>query len=403
MSAFSLNSLLIATGLRTEPMPLAFPPPYHGMLAVNSDVEFTSWETQVGLIELTGKLGLESGFSYWCFGDMEKTWCLFDDADRPSQYARAAFHLARSGLLDTLHSFGGATDGKGTVINRKRMKRALAQLADAGIQTRVYSNHGCELDIQNVGGDWAVYQEGDVPGSPAYHTDLTIDHGMRFFWTDIDYDNDNTVFAIAQDDKRPPLFAAQNCRDGSRILRFRRHRGHLPHAPHAGTFADQIQTVLSRPIEGYSVLYQHFGVLRNGDGEVMQNRSPYFDAAGMEAWEKLAELQKNGSVLVTTTERLLTHALLMASRPWRVMDRKGGMHVRFSDHIDFEGIRVPLWESDLAGWMIAVETDQHLQAEFKGKPLPVQEITVDGKRYAGFPWQPLPVLDILDKARSLEP
>ena len=48
------------------------------MVAVNSDVEFTSWEAQVDLLQLFAKRRLETAFSYWFFGDPEYTWHLFD-------------------------------------------------------------------------------------------------------------------------------------------------------------------------------------------------------------------------------------------------------------------------------------------------------------------------------------
>ena len=90
-------------GARREP--LAFPPPYQGMVAINSDVEFTSWAAQLDLLDIFAAHDLESSFSFWCFGDEAVTCRLFDDADQPAPYATAAAFLATSGLIDTLHSY----------------------------------------------------------------------------------------------------------------------------------------------------------------------------------------------------------------------------------------------------------------------------------------------------------
>jgi hypothetical protein len=380
--------------------PLTFPPPYQGMLAVSSDVEFTSWQAQLDLIEVLGYRGLECGFSYWCFGDPATTWRFFEADDQPSPYANAAASLARAGILDTLHSFGGVTDGAGCRFDRDRIRRALDYLADSGVRTRVYANHGSPQDTQNVGGAWATYQEGDVFGSSKYHLDLTSAFGVRFFWTDIDYDNDQPFFGLSEA-RGKNLLIPQRGRDGTPIMRFRRFRGALTRAPYPGNLSEQLDLVLTGNLTGYSIVYQHLGVARNPDGKPVPNSPPYFNIDALTALDRLAALQADGVLLVTTTERLLMHALLMQARPWTLEKSENIVRVIFRKHLDYAGLHFVLSMRDLEGWAIPVIGDERVFACFDDSTWEMLRIEILGKEYAMIPWKKLPLLDELEKSRSL--
>ena len=178
---------------------LEFPFPYSSMMSINSDVEFTSWENQLYLINLFNDYSIETGFSFWCFCDPKISWRLFEDNLTKSKEFEEALPFLQNGTFDTIHSFGGVTDGKGSQFNRDSIKKALDILDKNNVFIRVYSNHGTVYDTQNIGGDWAQYQKGDVKGDPNYHLDLTLKYGVKFFWTDIDYDNFTPFFQL--DDK----------------------------------------------------------------------------------------------------------------------------------------------------------------------------------------------------------
>lgn len=371
------------------------------MVAINSDVEFTSWPAQLDLIEIAGRHGLEIGFSYWCFGDPQVTWRLFEDDDTPSAQAEAAMALARAGILDTLHSFGGVIEGRGVAFDRLRIARALAYLRDAGVRTRVYSNHGGVHDIQNVGGDWASYQQGDLPESRAYHLDLTQDFGVRFFWTDIDSELERSFFSIAPDAANP-LLVPQTARDGRRMLRFRRFRGPLNRAPHAGSLAAQFELILSQAIDGYSVVYQHLGVHRDGDGPPRSVTPPYFDAAGADVFRQLARLQANGDLLITTTERLLMHAVLMQARPWTMSRANSTLLVDFARNLQHCGIPFQLERRDLQGWTVPLDGFDRVFATFDGERWELPIYRDGSRRYAGIPWVRMSMLDALETAKAIE-
>lgn len=372
------------------------------MLAVNSDVEFTTWPAQLDLIESAGRFGVEVSFSYWTFADRNLTWSVFDDDNKLSPEAPAAFALMRAGLIDTLHSYGGITDGRGVAFDRKRIEMALHVLREEGVATRIYSNHGTIHDLQNVGGSFAYYQQGDVVGHPMYHLDLSTDYGLKFYWTDVDYDNEESFFSINPGSKRPPLLMTQVSRDGTPIIRFRRFRGPLPKAPDAESFGVQVlDLVLRNKIEGYSIVYQHLGVHRTPNGKPFSARNPYYPPRSIEAWERLADLHRSGAVLVTTTERLLLHAALMTSKSWTIeWSAANACSIKFNSMIDVGGVKLRLLEKDLAGWALSVNASTDAVAYLDGKKLDIKRFSVGTKSYVGFPWRSIPTLEALEHARS---
>lgn len=385
-------------GLTPEPLP--FPPPYQGMVAISSDVECTSWQAQLDLLDIFAKRGLECGFSYWCFGDEQMTWRLFNEDVSLAPYADAAAILIKAGMLDTLHSFGGVTDGNGAKFDRSSMGRSLEGLQKLGAKTRVYSNHGTVLDTQNVGGDWASYQEGDLPGSSAYHLDLTTDFGCRFFWTDIDYDNQIPYFQLDGLPERS-LLVPQTGRDGTPILRFRRFRGDFKKAPYAGNFSEQLNLVLDYEPNGYSIVYQHLGVHRLPDGKPVPASDPYFNDDGLEALDRLAELDAGGKVLVTSTERLLMHAVLMMARPWHITQRDNTFVVSFTKNFRYEDVPFELGLCDLNGWYIPISEGQRVIAKLGSVEWELSSIQVNEQLYAGVPWERKPLQNILGEAIAI--
>lgn len=376
------------------------PPPFKGMLAISSDVEFTSWQAQLDLIEIFGSRGLECGFSYWCFGDGSTTWRLFEDDNQPSIHAAAGLSLARAGILDTLHSFGGVTDGSGCFFDRERMAMALEYLASKGVKTRVYANHGTTDDTQNIGGAWATYQEGDLPDSSKYHLDLSDKFGLKFFWTDIDYSNNHPYFELQHSLDRS-LITPQVSRDGTPILRFKRFRGPFNRAPYAGNIEEQLALVFSKKVAGYSILYQHLGVARNQQGVPKPNSPPYFTKEGFDALDKLSKLQAQGVLLVTTAERLLMYVLLMSAKPWSV--KKGRQHIEvvFQKKFVFEGVSFELNRNDLDGWAMLISDNKSVQGNFDGDVWEVPKVSYGKNTYAMIPWRKIDIINELERAKSL--
>ena len=382
---------------------LSFPPPYRRMVAINSDVEWTTWPGQIALVQQFHAAGLEASFSYWCFSDPGAAWRLFESDGSDSPHTLAGFELIRSGLCDVLHSFGGIRQGAGCRFGRPEIEMAYRRLEAEGITTRVYSNHGGYDDIQNIGGPWVNqpglvnYQQGDLPGAAGYHLDLTSRHGVRFYWTDIDRSRGLTPFSAAISEDETSLFVPQIGRDGTPMLRFR--RSDLMLDPVVENLGPQISQALAQPSGGYLVIYTHLGANRLPGGGAKSAPLPCLTPDGVAALQQLAAAQAAGDVLVTTSERLLSHALIMGAKPWTIAARADGVEITFQREFSYGGVSFrPEW-SDLAGFAVAVDRRcsviGRLGAETRALKLESQSA---GRMHYGFGWARVDTGAILERA-----
>lgn len=345
-----------------ELTPVPFPPPFKKMVAINSDVEWTSWKAQIDLLHIFTERKLETAFSYWFFGDPLVTWRLFDVDGTPSEHFERAKQLIEAGLLDTCHSYGGIGNGRGTPFGRPEILKSLATFSDAGLTFDVYSNHGGTEDVQNVGGPWCQpasnppghlnYQGGDLVGSGSYHLDATRDLA-KFFWLDVDIGGDHLFSLSHEPDNQGGLLATQVSRDGTPLVRFR--RSHLGCAPFPDALGEQIRRLLAAEGEGYQVIYTHLGCRGGPELKERVNKAPYFTPDAFEALDNLATAQAKGEVLVTTTSRLLRHAWLHVSRPWTIARDGTRLQVTFASVARWGGVEMPLRWSDLDGFAIPAE------------------------------------------------
>jgi hypothetical protein len=370
---------------------LPYPYPYQGMLALNSDVEFTSWQTQLDLIEFFANQNLDVSFSFWGYGDLNLTWCLFDEANKLTPYAKQFFPLARRGWFDTIHSFAGMEDGQGTTLSRERFCLFYKILREEGITPGVYTNHGGLGDTQNIGGSWASYQQGDVAHHSHYHLDLTLQHGVRFFWTDIDYDNNHRTFRLSSDQTspNPPLFKTQVCRDGNKILRFKRHRGNLSYAPSLDNLVQQLKPFVETPPKGFSIVYQHLGVKRNDLGRPYSAASPYFNEEAHEIWKAFSRLQKEGTVLISSTEKLLRYALLQEAKPWIIHESGTCIRIELQSVAEFDGILFTFQPEDFGGVTFKLPQASDVKIIYNKNELPYNCLINQDGSYAQIPWPSL--------------
>lgn len=384
-----------ATG-RNPDWPLeihAFPPPFQSMLAINSDVEWTNWPLQIALLKACAARRLETSFSFWMYASPTATWRLLESDGGASVHARAAAVLGRAGLLDTLHSIGGRRHAGGCRhYGREQIAAAYAFLEAEGWPVHVYTNHGSTEDRQNIGDvTFATYHEGDELGAALYHLDITVRNGLRFFWCDPDYTSSHPRLA-AELDTPEALFVSGRGRDGTAFLRFRRWLGAgLVAGPSLDNLSLQISDLLARPsTPGYAVIYQHLGVERDADGRPHSATFP-LRADALAALDQLAEAQQEGRFMVTTTQRLLTHAAVMAARPWTTRRTASGtIIVDFDDVLRLGDVTFSLTSDDLRGWTAAAPADRLVSARFQGQPLSLEQTDgSSGMRLHSLPWAPI--------------
>src|SRR5205814_8651047 len=174
-------------------------------------------------------------------------------------------------------------------------------------------------DTQNVGGDWVnrpgypSYGQGDLPGALRYHVDLSVRHGIRFFWHAIDNAQACLSFTATEGEAHENLFAAQICRDGTPILRFRRTDAMV--RSDLAQLGDALDRVLAADDGGYTVLYTHLGVRRGAEHRTLSADSSDIPAAVLGGLGRVAGAQMAGRPLLTLAGRLLHLALVSAAKP----------------------------------------------------------------------------------------
>lgn len=313
-----------------------YPFPYKSMLAVCSDLDETpdaqtyfaisrylNTDAQTPL----GKgVGLEVGntlffdmqpgeFSYWHASEAER------DVTRA---------LIRSGHIDCIHSYGDLADA------REHAQRALDELSRHDCHIRCWVDHA--IAPSNLGTDIMVGY-GDHPKKAVYHADLTVAYGIRYVWIgrvtscigqNVPYSpttslrterslpslfntgRDFAKYARATlgDDKygmhrNNRLMRPYLLRDGQKVTEFIRCNPH-PHGVSVGDdaqgFGDAINEAALEHIvrrRGVSIIYTHLG--KHVD------REQVFPAQTRMGFERLAEAQRRGDILIATTRRLLDY------------------------------------------------------------------------------------------------
>ncbi|MFC1634604.1 hypothetical protein ACFL5Z_07150 [Planctomycetota bacterium] len=318
----------------TQVLLRSIPYPYRAMLAICSDLDETPnrstyWEIMrfLNTNEETAMgpgVGLEVGNSiYFDMPPDQFAYWNTDDAGR--EMVRS---LIWSGHIDCLHSYGDLA------TTREHAARALDELAGHDCKLEVWIDHGGA--ITNFGSD-IMQGHGDEPGHLAYHADLTIGYGIKYVWC-------GRVTSITGQDIPGDLNGifrwSHPIRSGRTLLKEAAKRklvwkGNLKYAMHGtnetirptvlrdqspayefircnphwsgvdsydqGRHIDKVLTddMLNRLIKrgGICILYTHLGKI--DDTNIPFSRSV------VDAFHRLAEAFRSGSILITTTRRLL--------------------------------------------------------------------------------------------------
>jgi len=351
-----------AATVRLRPCPY----PYRAMLAVCSDLDETpGFGTYFEIMRYLNStestsmgpgLGLETGNTI--FFDMaasETAYWNGTDADR----ARVRT-LMRSGHVDCIHSFGDLA------VTRAHAARALDELDRHDCRLSVWIDHA--VAPTNFGAD-IMQGTGDVPGSPAYHSDLTLGYGIRYVWRGrvtsiVGQDLPRSLAGILH--RRHALASARTLgkeamkgllgrfggkyemhvsnrllrpvrlRDGRPALEFLRANpcwAAVDRGETADGFADVVTpAMLDRLVGrgGLMALYTHLGKVR--DPQVP------FGEATRAAFELMAEEQRAGRLLVTTTRRLLDYARDRESVTWTCRENDGLLEIDLRTPGDGSGL-----------------------------------------------------------------
>ncbi|MEM7095215.1 MAG: methyltransferase domain-containing protein [Actinomycetota bacterium] len=381
------------SGERVRDTPL----PYDAVVAVNSDVEFTSLAQQRSLIRAFEEYGLDTSFSFWVLPCGLADWSLLDDHLAPTAESDEILDWIRAGRIDTHHAFSsripelhGRADLASMELTRETVDAIYTRLDDLGVRLPIFSNHGGEHDLQNIGFLGATYQAGDVKGSPSYHLDLTLAEGTRYFWTDRDYTIDRAKLR-AGFDTDDSLFVLGQCRDGHRIVRFRRFLGSQGGGCDYQNFDQQVAQLLDEDQHrGWSVIFTHLGTVTNADGHFVGAPDPMApeeaDGAFRQALGRLADAQRSGRIAVTTTSDLLDKALFRAIAPYRIRREQRRVTIEVDDSFTIGSVKVAVTENMLDGLAIVAGDADSATLHASGDRRDLVARTHEGERFFELPW-----------------
>ena len=314
-----------------------YPYPFKAMMSLCSDLdgtpdEFVYRETICFLngtrdTTMGNGLGLEIGNTIY-FDMPEGQFSYWNASERGREMIRI---LMRSGHIDCLHSFGDLA------MTRSCAEHALEDLNRHGCHVKVWVDHA--VAPTNFGGD-IMKGEGDVPGSPSYHADLTLAYGVRYIWmgrvTSIvgqgvakgykgifnaayPFSSGKTLAKEAVKNLLAETFGGKyamhagnrimrevELRNGVKSLEFIRCNPHWGGVSVCET-ADGLGKVLTSEMldlleerEGTCILYTHLGKI--------QDRHRPLRGETINALRMLADRFHEGRILVTTTRKLLDFA-----------------------------------------------------------------------------------------------
>jgi hypothetical protein len=406
----------VASAVELRPIPY----PYRAMLAICSDLDNTPnwrvyWEIMRFLnttqnTALGPGVGLEVGNSLY-FDMPSDEFAYWNTPDAGRTMVRALIH---SGHIDCLHSYGDLA------TTRRRAGAALDELTRHDCQIQVWVDH--RVAPTNFGAD-IMRGSGDVPRAVAYHADLTCGFGVQYVW------RGRVTSVIGQDAPRrlSGIFAARRplrsartiAKEAAKGLLGRRH--HAQYAMHgsnellrraqlrdgrpvyeflrsnpsplgvenADTAAGLAQTltphVLGRLIArgGVGVFYTHLG---KGLGT-----GALFDPQTQSVFRSLAELHRAGSLLVTTTRRLLGYRRAARELQLRTTRPAGDVWIDANTCATGADGAPRLAASDLDGLTFYVSDPQAARVRIDGRE--VHDLRRNGPDHTGRRSVSLPTLE----------
>jgi hypothetical protein len=324
--------------------------------------------------------------------------------------------LMNTGHIDCLHSYGNHAR------TRQDVENVLSELVRHGCRLRVWVDHSTALT--NFGPD-IMRGGGDLPGSAAYHADLTTAYGIHYVWrgrttsitgqnTPVEVQTLKTIFdpahpvgsartAAKQAVKhwlgrhahpRWEMHAANRVcrpttlRDGRPVWEFLRSNPHWA-GPGIGATADGIGGVLTARMldslvrsESVCVLYTHLGKVRDP-------RCP-LGASAQSAFRRLARMREAGTIFVTTTHRLLRYLTLRDSVRVRAYRVDGQVMIcigQIDDPVLGSFIPTP---DDLIGLTFVLDRCDVVTVSLaSGRVVTCNAVHNGDKTIASVPWRPL--------------
>ncbi len=314
-----------------------FPYPYKAMLAICSDSDCitqeyfekmhrflnTTSETEYG----TG-LGLDISDSFFVYNATDlyingnfMTYCEGTDPDRIKD-GDIIKKYYQCGWIDSIHTFGDFSRRGETLFSRNLALSAWNLLEREGIAPIVWIDHGTNTNVQNFGAynpkNASSYQMGDNPKSPYYHTDITLNHSIKYIWHSRHSDQFGRDFPLEE----------KILRDGKKVWAFSRYtsnmlRGQIDWLWNPDRIGDQISEEQLDQLEKrgqYSILAQHL---------CLPFEWNQLGEADVQALRMLAKrFHETKTILVARTSRLLNYAVSERYMQYQMVEQDGVLGIR---------------------------------------------------------------------------
>jgi len=323
-----------SSGNRSDVKLRKFPFPFQAMLAIANDVdeeqiaqfrELHRFFNTRAMTRMGEGLGLDIGDSFWMYGphdyDFMTYWKGYDWGIK--NHAEEILRYISCGWIDSLHSYGDYNDQM--AFTREHALQAINELEKQGVHLKVWLNHGNSNNIQNFPGAFlthhsASHLKGDLPGTPGYHTDVTIPWGIQFV-------QDGTLNDQLGHDS---LLRPVSLWDGQQIWGFRRLEARRESPWRKGLrmvlerwgikltywnwHPERLGEQLSRENLDSLVENQHYGVV----GQHLGIRRQDLDHSAVEGLLRLKEKHQAGEILVARLSRLLEYNRVHQHLDYRV-------------------------------------------------------------------------------------
>jgi len=383
-----------------------FPYPYKAMFTIQSHIDGSTVEEfeaiHTFLNEYTSTpygygLGLDIADSLWLYNANDgtsyaknddisdyMTWFHGTSTDEKDKAKIVEFY--KKGWIDSLHSFGDFSrkDTSDVVFTRELALQAWDALKSESMDIDVWINHGNAANTDNFGGHTPfgtfAYQAGDDPKSDYYHTDLSVENGIRFVW------NSHNSDVWGTDD---PLFPL-TLRDGSKIWGFNAYTGNK-----TGLFGFdytwtplRICEVLTKEnldtlVENsqYAVFATHFG---SGDlWEVLNEKN-------LDAFRLLQSYRDRGDIMVVRSSRLLRYAAVHGNLVYETNETDTSFAINIVKVADISGDYIPRTDQ-LRGITFYIPENKQLALTIDGKDVPSETYRINpadetGKISVSFNW-----------------
>ncbi len=349
-------------------------------------------------------LGLEVGGAFTFYAPADDWPAYFNPPGPEGAANRRVFNrLLRAGWIDVLDSFGWRER-----FTRNDADRALTELEHQGLAVRVWADRFPSADNLALEGG-----RGDHPSRIAYHLDLSLKAGLRYFWLgrttpilgqDVPVGLDGftcqmgsqglvsslwnlgralgdyvlAVVGLPRGDafRGNRLLAPVSFKDGSIAYEYLRYR---PLGRPAGLLALNPDCLDSLAAKGGKMIVYH--ELKPIGGQV-------WSPAELAVLEDLARRRRRGELLVTTAARLLTFTQVVDGLKWR-FEQEGSRVRIYLESLDdaVTGPRPPKLE-ELAGLTFYVPRAAEARVFLKGKEVTIRRCLIDhtGRESVSLPW-----------------